>query len=233
MGARGHARWRRGGLHLGAAAMITAFGLVALSPAAFAHSNIISGITSCGAPTSGTYQVTWSVTNDWNLPETAHVTAASGGLGTLDLTSVKIPASGNGSGGAGQLPYASVTVVQTLWDSETGSISLNVASTYSDGYTTANSGQVASPTDCAPAVPVTTVPTTTVPTPPPSPTPVIAAAISPATIPAAAPVATVPAPTQNKIARSGTSAKRPTLLANSLPRAKPVVPITKAATFTG
>jgi hypothetical protein len=208
--------------------MITAFGLVALSPAAFAHANIISGITSCGPPTSGTYQVTWSVTNDWNLPEIAHVTAASGGLGTLNLTSVGIPASGNGSGGAGQLPYASVTVVQTLWDSETGPISLNVASTYSDGYTTSNSGQVASPTDCAP-----TVPTTTVATPPPSPTPVIAAAVSPATIPAAAPTTTVPAPTQNKIARSGTSAKRPTLLANALPRSKPVVPITKAATFTG
>jgi hypothetical protein len=233
MRVREHSRLRRRGLHLGVTAMITAFGLVALSPAAFAHANIVSGVTSCGSSTSGTYQVSWSVTNDWNLPETVHVTAASGGLGTLDLTWVKIPASGNGSGGAGELPYASVTVVQTLWDSETGSISLNVASTYSDGYTTANSGQVASPTDCAPTVPATTVPVTTVPTPPPSPTPVVAAASSPATIPAAAPVTTLPAPAQNKIARSGTSVKRPILLANALPRAKPVIPIIKAATFTG
>jgi hypothetical protein len=233
MRAREHARgWRRGGIHLGVAATLAAFALVALSPAAFAHANIVSGTTSCGAPTSDGYQVNWSVTNDWNLPETARVTFATDGLGTLDLTSLQIPASGNGSGGAGQLPYASVTVVQTLSDSVTGSISVKVASTYSDGYTTTNSGQVAAPTDCA-----TSVPTTTVPPPPPIPTPVIAAAVSPTTvpttIPAAVPVTTVPAPTANKIANSTDSGKRPTLLANALPPSKPVVPITKAATFTG
>jgi len=228
MRAREHSRWRRGGIHLGVVAMITAFTLVALSPAAFAHANIVSGIASCGSPTSTSYQITWSVTNDWNLPETAQVTAASGGLGTLDLTSLQISASGNGSGGAGRLPYASVTLVQTLWDSETGVIRLDVASTYSDGFKTSNSGQVASPTDCAP-----TVPTKSPPPPPTGATPAIAAATSPTTIPAAAPVTTVPAPIQNKIARSGTNAKRPTLLANALPRSKPVAPIIKAATFTG
>jgi len=211
--------------------MVTAFTLVALSPAAFAHANIISGIASCGSPTSTSYQVTWSVTNDWNLPETAQVTAATGGLSTLSLTSLRIQASGNGSGGAGQLPYESVTVVQTLSDSVTGSISVQVASTYSDGYTTSDLGQIAAPTDCAPTVPTTTVPTTTVP-PPTSPTPAIAAATSPTTIPAAAQVGTAAAPPK-KIARSTNGAKRPTLSAGALPPSKPVVPITKAATFTG
>jgi hypothetical protein len=231
-----HARWhRRRGLHLGVAASIAAFTLVVLSPAAFAHANLISGITSCGSPTSASYQVTWTVANDWNLPETARVTAATGGLGTLSVTSLGIAASGNGSGGDGHLPYASVTLVQTLPDSVTGSISVNVASRYSDGYTTSNVGQLSAPTDCAPTVstvPTTTVPTTTVPPAVINATPVIAAAVSPTTIPAT-PVAAPPAPTKNKIARSSNSGKRPTLLAGALSPAKPVVPITKAATFTG
>jgi hypothetical protein len=234
MRARAHGRWwRRRGIHLGVAASIAAFTLVALSPAAFAHANIVSGVTSCGSPTGSGFQVTWSVSNDWNLPETAQVTAATGGLGTLSQTSLEIAASGNGAGGAGDLPYASVTVVQTLPDSMTGSISVNVASTYSDGYTTNNLGQIAAPTDCAATVPATTAPATTVPAPPTSPTPAIAAAVSPTTIPTAAPVTKPAAPTTKKTAPSTHLAKRPTLLAGALPPSKPVVPITKAATFTG
>ena len=218
-----HGRRRRGGIHLGVAAIIAAFTLVTLSPAAFAHANIVSGETSCGAPTGTSFQITWSVSNDWNLPETVQVTAATGGLGSLSQTSLAIAASGNGAGGTGALPYASMTVVQTLPDSVTGLITMNVVGRYSDGYTTTNLGQIAAPTNCATASPPTTVPTTIAPAPTTSPTPAIAAAVSPTTIPEAAPVTTIP--TAKK--------KRPTLLAGSLPPSKAVVPITKAATFTG
>jgi hypothetical protein len=234
MRARENSRARlRGGIQVGAALTIAACTLVALSPAAFAHANIISGIASCGPPTGTSFQITWSVTNDWNLPETAEV-SATGGVGTLSAASLEIPASGNGSGGAGQLPYATVTTIQTLPNSVTGPISVNVSSRYSDGYRTSNIGQVAAPIDCAVTVPTTTVPTI-VPPPPTAAAPAIAAAISPTTLPSATTVmaASAPVPTENKVSRSSSSANRPTLLANKLPPSKPVVPITKAATFTG
>lgn len=240
---RGYQQWqRRSGVHVGVAATIAAFSLVALASPASAHANIVSGTTSCGSPTGTSYQVIWKISNDWNLPETAHVVAATGGAATVSPTSLRIPASGNGSGSAGQLPYASVTLVQTLPDSVSGSINLNVTSTYSDDYATSDWGQVEAPTSCAPSAPTTTIPPITVPSttlPATSaasastaPTPAIATATSPTTVPPKA-LAATPAPVVHKIARSNKGAKRPTLLASKLPPSKPVVPITKAATFTG
>ena len=231
-------RWQRSsGVHVGVAATIAAFSLVALASPASAHANIVSGTTTCGPATGSSYQVTWRISNDWNLPETAHVIAATGGIATVSPTSLRISASGNGSGGDGQGPFASATLVQTLADSVSGSISVKVSSTYSDDYMTSNWGEVEAPTNCAPSVPTTTVPTTTVPSSsaasaPTALTPVIAAATSPTTVPPQA-LAVATAPPVHKIAPSNNGGKRPILLANKLPRSKPVVPITKAATFTG
>jgi hypothetical protein len=197
-----------------------------------AHANIISGTSSCST-SAGVVdeQITWTVTNNWNLPERARVTYATGGAATLSQASFMIPASGNGSGGAGHMPYASVTVVQTLLQSVSGSLFLNVSSVYSDGYVTSNSGEISAPTTCAFAL--ATTPTTVLPA--------IAALVSPTTTPiAAASVAPTTTTTlvvvsakKLRIGRSINSAKRPTLLASTLPPAKPHVPIIKAATFTG
>jgi hypothetical protein len=235
--ARKHPRLRRSGIRMGVAATAATFGLVAMASPALAHANIVTGTSTCPTVAGGDYQITWNVTNDWNLPERARVTYVTGGVTTLSQASFMISASGNGSGGAGHMPYASVTVVQTLPQSVSGTISLNVSSTYSDNYATSNSGEITAPTNCPPAVAPTP---TTIPAPAPV-APATAALVSPTTIPAAVPsaapaattIAATPPTKKLKIGRSTTGAKRPTLLASSLPPAKPHAPITKAATFTG
>jgi hypothetical protein len=250
MRTREHQRWqRRNGIHVGVAATITAFSLVALASPASAHSNIVSGTTSCALPNGTSYQVTWRISNDWNLPETVKVIAATGGAATVSPLSLTIAASGNGSGGAGHLPFASVTLVQTLPDPISGSIDVKVTGTYSDAYTTSNWGEVEAPTNCAPSVPTTTLPGVNVlPTTGPAtaaasattgPAPVIAASTSQAAVPPLA-LAATPAPILRKVGRSNKGATRPTvsagkpvLLANKLPASKPVTPVLKAATFTG
>jgi hypothetical protein len=223
---------------MGVAATVATFGLVAVASPVLAHSNIITGTASCSTLAGVVdYEVTWTVTNNWNLPERARVTYATGGVTTLSQASFMIPASGNGAGGAGDMPYASVTVVQTLPQSVSGTIFLDVSSTYSDNYATSNSAEITAPTNCPSAL--ATAPTT-IPAPAPV-GPATAALVSPATIPAAAAsvaptTTTIPAapPAKKlKIGRSTNGAKRPTLLASTLPPAKPHAPITKAATFTG
>jgi hypothetical protein len=223
---------------MGLAATVATLSLVAVAAPAFAHANIITGTSSCStlAGVAG-YQVTWTVTNNWNLPENARVTYATGGATTLSQASFMIPASGNGSGGAGHMPYSSVTVLQTLPQSVSGTIFLDVSSTYSDNYKTSNSGEITAPASCPSAV--ATTPTTIAAAA--AVAPATAALVSPTTIPAAVAgvspsTTTVPAAppaTKLKIGRSTNGAKRPTLLASKLPPAKPHVPITKAATFTG
>jgi len=223
-------RWRRNGIYLGVAATLAALGLVASATPALAHANIITGTSTCSTTAGADYQITWTVANDWNLPETANVTYATGGNDTLSQASLTIPASGDGTGGTGQLPYQSITVVQTLPQSVTGTIVLDVSSTYSDSYSTSNSGEITAPTNCPPPSPTTT----TVP----APAPVAPAPASPTTIPAVvpsvAPTTTIltPPPTK-KIRVAARSTKRPTVSASALPTAKPHVPIIKAATFTG
>ena len=223
---------RRSGIRIGVAATVAALSLMAVASPAFAHENFVTGTTSCATVPGTGYQVSWTITNDWNLSETANVTAATGGIATLSQPSVSIPASGNGSGGAGEMPYASVTIVQTLPPTVSGMIYLKVSSTFSDYFQTSNFGEVAAPTNCP------------VPTPTTDPTeaaaPAIAALVSPTTVPTTVPSSPAPStiptnapPSGNKTANSTTAATRPTLLNNVLPPAKPRVPIIKAATFTG
>jgi hypothetical protein len=221
------------GIRVGVAVTIAAFSLAMIASPAFAHADIVSGTTGCGSSSGTSYEIIWSVANDWNLPETVEATATSGAA-TLSDTSFEIPASGNGFGGAGQLPYESVIVVQSLPDSVTGPISLTVAGRYQDGYTTSNSGEVAAPTNCARTAPTPTVPTTLPVVPSTSATPApVGASPPPTTAPPASSVPSPPAPKVKKVARSKKGLKRPTLLANSLPNAKPTAPISKAAAFTG
>jgi hypothetical protein len=223
----------RNGIYLGVAVSLAALGIVVSATPALAHANIITGTSTCSTTAGADYQITWTVANDWNLPETASVTYATGGNSTLSETSFTIPASGNGTGGAGQLPYQSVTVIQTLPQSVSGAISLDVSGTYSDSYETSDSGGITAPTNCPPASPPTT--TTTVPAPAPG----AAASASPTTIPVVVPsvvptTTTIPTPPPTKKIRvAAKSAKRPTVLSSALPAAKPHAPITKAATFTG
>jgi hypothetical protein len=232
MRTRIHPQWHRNGVYLGVALTVATLGLVAEATPALAHADIVTATTSCSTVAGGGYQVTWTIANDWNLPETTYVTYATGGRSTLSQTSLAIPASGNGTGGTGQMPYQSVTITQTLPQSVSGTIFLNVSSTYSDNYSVSNTGQITSPTNCVPAasIPIAA-----------SVSPATAALVSPTTIPAQVLIVTpttttvpAPPPARNlKIANSTNGAKRPTLLASSLPPAKPHVPITKAASFTG
>jgi hypothetical protein len=226
-------RRHRNGIYLGVTVTLAALGIVASATPALAHANIITGTSSCSTAAGADYQIAWTVANDWNLPETASVTSATGGSNTLSQTSFTIPASGNGTGGAGQLPYQSVTVIQTLPQSVSGTIVLEVNGTYSDSYETSNSGGITAPTNCPPASPPTT--TTTVP----APAPLAPVPTSPTTTPAVVPsvaatTTTIPTPPPTKkISVAARSTKRPTVSASALPAAKPHVPITKAATFTG
>src|SRR5580692_8862374 len=54
---------------------------------ALGHQTSVSGVASCGA---STYSITWTITNDYGLNETATVNSVTGGLATLSATSVLI-----------------------------------------------------------------------------------------------------------------------------------------------
>jgi hypothetical protein len=236
---------RRSTRHLGVAATTAALSLFAVTSPALAHANLVIGTSTCASLGGVTgYQVTWNIANDWNISERAVVTSTTGGVSTLSQASFVIPASGDGSGGTGQTPYESATIVQTLPSSVSGTIFLDVNGKYSDNFAISNTGEVALPTSCPPAPPTTTIPA------PQAAVAAVAALTSPTTVPtpvlnSISPTATtVPSPVKHKaghsatglrrpIGHSATGLKRPTLLASVLPPSKPHAPITKAATFAG
>ena len=144
------------------------------------------------------------------------MTSATGGSNTLSQTSFTIPASGNGTGGAGQLPYQSVTVVQTLPQSVSGTIaSRRERHLLWTATRPPTSGGITAPTNCPPSPPTTT--TTTVP----APAPVAPAPASPTTIPVVVPsVAPTPTtiptpPPAKKIKVAARSSKGPTVSGKS------------------
>src|SRR5665213_2478502 len=49
---------------------------LALVTDASAHANIVNGLSTC---TNGTYSITWTVHNDWNLVDTVTLVSSSGG----------------------------------------------------------------------------------------------------------------------------------------------------------
>jgi hypothetical protein len=136
------------GARLGIAGALAMVGLVAVAGSASAHANIVTGVASCAAPAGTGVTVTWTVANDYNLAETANVTAATGGLTTVTPLSQAVAASGNGSGGDGTEPYVTATVTQTLDSTVAGSASLTVVGTFSDGFVSTNTGVVALPSNC-------------------------------------------------------------------------------------
>jgi uncharacterized repeat protein (TIGR01451 family) len=117
----------------GLASALALVGLVAYSAPAFGHNNLVNATGSCASPLGTGYVITWNIANDYNLTETGHITSVTGGLGTLSTTSFSLPASPG-------TPYASVNVTQTLPASASGTITLDTDATWSDGFTTTDSG---------------------------------------------------------------------------------------------
>lgn len=123
-------------------------GLVGFALPALAHANDIAPVTSCAIPAGTGYVVTWTVGNDYNLAETGTVTSVTGGLAGIAPESFSISASGNGSGGMGSTPYKTVTLTQTLPASASGTVTLDIQGTWSDGYVTTDPGVATLPTTC-------------------------------------------------------------------------------------
>jgi len=153
----GHRRVGRRTVNAGLAAGILLLGVVGavlVDPgAAFAHSNYVTGVASCST-VGANEDITWTVSNDYNLSETATVVSATGGVGTVSGSPAAIPAS------PGQ-PYKFVIMKQVLPGTTTGSATLGVKGVWSDNYSTTDWGTVSLPTGCvAPPPTVTTAPTT-------------------------------------------------------------------------
>jgi hypothetical protein len=245
--------------NLGLGGAITVAGVLGFGTAAYAHANIVSGVVTCASPLGSGYQVAWTVSNDWNLSETAQVVSVTGGVASLSAFSLAIPASGNGAGGKGSLPYASTTLRQSLPGSASGAIVIDVSSVYADHFTTTNAGEVNLPTSCSPpaamtpAVTTTTIPavvTTTTVVAPPAAVPQVPSTTVPNTDTALpqVPSTTVPnidvetsaasnplQPAELAVRGESTAKRplRPTLLANEITVAKPAKPIVEQAALTG
>jgi hypothetical protein len=160
--------WKRRTAQAALALTVVSGGLVAFGSTAWAHANIVSGVASCASPLGTGYKVAWTVANDYNLKETAQAGSVTGGLATLTPLSFTIAASGNGSGGNGTLPYKTAALEQTLPASASGTITLSINATFSDGFQVSNSGSLALPGTCGkPPTTTTTIPrsttTTTIP----------------------------------------------------------------------
>ena len=123
----------RGVVMGGLASAIAVVGLVAFSTPAFAQDNAITASASCSSPLGNGVQITWTIANDSNVPETGSVTSATGGLGSLNSAAYSIAAS------PGQ-PSQTATLTQTLPAGTTGVITLDVSSTWSGGVSEADSG---------------------------------------------------------------------------------------------
>ncbi len=127
-------RWRLRArvLETGLAALAVV-GLGAYASPAFANNiPVTAGSTCQNGPGSG-WTVTWTVQNDENLPETGTVTAVTGGLSTLNKTTFSIAATPTGQ------PNSSTTLTQTLPASASGTVTLSVTGTWSDGSVQAGS----------------------------------------------------------------------------------------------
>jgi hypothetical protein len=88
-------------------------GAVVVDPtAASAHANIVTGVATC-SKFGGNVDITWTVANDYDLTETATVTSATGGTGTVTGSPATIAAS------PGE-PYQTATMYQVLRDRRRG-----------------------------------------------------------------------------------------------------------------
>jgi len=138
---------------VGVSVLLAVGGLFVAATAASAHANAVTGVATCvSTPGAAHYNIVWTVANDWNLTETATVTAATGGLTTV-----------TGTGGA-QPPYVDIaaspntsheatgTFNQVLPTTVSGSTaSLTVTGLWSDNYSGSATGTAELPKGCVPA----------------------------------------------------------------------------------
>jgi hypothetical protein len=156
----------------------------ALVTDASAHADIVSGSAVC--QTNGTYTITWTVQNDWNLSETVALVSNTAG-GVFTGVPVSVLASGNGSGGAGHTPYASNTFTETGVPGSTTTASVTVKGTWSDKATATNSGNASLRGTCVSPSPSPSPSPTITPTPTPTITPTPTPTITPTPTPTITP----------------------------------------------
>ena len=97
----------------------------ALVTDASAHANIVHGSAVCNQ-TNGTYTITWTIANDYNLSETVSKVSNTGG-GTLSGLPATIAASPH-------TPYNTVAATQTGVPGTAPSATLTINGLWSDGY---------------------------------------------------------------------------------------------------
>jgi LPXTG-motif cell wall-anchored protein len=131
-----------------------------------AHANIVKGESAC-ADASGTYTVTWTISNDYAQAETVGLTVTGGG--TLSATPLDILSNGTGqvtqSGIPGGATSASLTAVGTWTDTFTMTVSNSVQFVGPCPSTVTPATPTVAPVVCTapgqPTPPKYTIPTTT------------------------------------------------------------------------
>ena len=131
------------------AAVVMSLGLggvatLALVTDASAHANIVSSSPVC---TNGTYSITWTVHNDWNLVDTITLVSHTGG-GTINGLPESVPASGDGTGKAGKTPFKTNSFTQTGISGTAKSASVTIKGTWTDKATSTDSGSVVLAGNC-------------------------------------------------------------------------------------
>lgn len=111
----------------------------ALVTDASAHANVVSGAAICDQVT-GTYTITWTVANNYNVHETATLVSVSGG-GTLTGLPASIPASPH-------TPYKTATLTQSGVPGTATAAALTVDGVWSDKYSQHDSAALTLGGDC-------------------------------------------------------------------------------------
>ncbi len=127
---------------LSTAATLIAVGGLALAGtgSASAHSAMVDGTAQCRP--DGTVSVTWTVTNDYQLPVQVTQTSSTGG-GSVTGLPVTIDAASSSA-------TTKASVRQAGISPGTATATLGVHGVWSDGFTTDSSGTVTLPQDCGP-----------------------------------------------------------------------------------
>jgi hypothetical protein len=120
---------------------------VALVTDASAHANVVSGVAACQV--DGTYTITWTIANDFNLKEVASLVSHTGG-GVVTGLPAPIAASPPNT------TFKSVTAVETGVPGTKTTASLTAHGLWSDAHVTDNVGNVQLGGDCHSTIPPTT-----------------------------------------------------------------------------
>ncbi len=126
----------------GLASALAVVGLVAFATPAFAHNDSIAASASCSSPLGTGFKITWTIENNFNLAETGSVTSITYGLPSLDSTTYSIAKSPG-------MPYSSTTLTQTLPATATGTITMDISSKWTDGFTTTDTYTYSLSENCA------------------------------------------------------------------------------------